>query len=239
MMDRFGCIAAALLASLFCLVVVTGPQPARAQTPPAVETAPLPPVPADPVAPVPAPSPNPAPTPPPPPGPLPPGVTTLAPPPADPSAFGEVELAPKPAAVVRGSSSWDDGYARLTEVFAKLSADLSLAGIPVVGKPIAIFVDSDDVGFRFEALLPIAAQPGVRPAALPAEIMFGATPAGKAIRFTHQAAYDEIDGTYEAVTAYLDSKGIEVKDAFIEEYVAFGQDAADPALQLYIYVQPK
>ncbi len=282
MVDRFIGTAAALLVSVLVLLGVPGPHPALAQTPPVVETAPLPPVPGNPVAPsrapdptplptpsptpdpapapaapstpvpatpvpatpVPAPSPTPVPTgppptAPPPAGPLPQSGTTLVPPPADPSTSDEVELAPKPAAVVRGSSSWDDGYAKLTEVFAKLAADLSLAGIPVAGKPVAIFVDTDDVGFRYEALLPIEAQPATRPAALPAEIEFGSTPSGKAIRFAHQAAYDEIDGTYEAVTAYLDSKGIEVKDAFIEEYVAFGKDAADPVLQLYIYVQPK
>ena len=44
-------------------------------------------------------------------------------------------------------------------------------------------------------------------------------PDGKALRFVHKEPYDEIDSTYETITAYLDAKGITVKDAFVEEYV--------------------
>jgi effector-binding domain-containing protein len=87
--------------------------------------------------------------------------------------------------------------------------------------------------------LPIEAAPAARPAGLPAEITFTTTPAGKAIRFVHRAPYDDIDSTYEAISAYLDSKGIEVKDAFTEEYVNPGANAGDTALDLNIYVLPK
>ena len=71
------------------------------------------------------------------------------------------------------------------------------------------------------------------------EIKFGKTPEGKAFRFVHKDAYEEIDGTYETITAYLDAKDIVARDAFIEEYVAEMKDATDPDLEVNIYVQPK
>ena len=88
------------------------------------------------------------------------------------------------------------------------------AGVRVTGAPLATFLETDDQGFKFEAMLPVHAAPGSRPAGLPAEVTFGATPAGRAIRFVHRAPYDDIDSTYEAISAYLDSKGIEVKESF-------------------------
>ena len=44
----------------------------------------------------------------------------------------------------------------------------------------------------------------------------------------HKDAYEEIDGTYETITAYLDAKDIVARDAFIEEYVSEMKDATDP-----------
>ena len=67
----------------------------------------------------------------------------------------------------------------------------------------------------------------------------GFTPEGKALRFTHLAAYDDIDGTYEQITAYLDAKDIVAKDAFIEEYLSFGDTSASSTTTVNIFVQPK
>jgi effector-binding domain-containing protein len=166
-------------------------------------------------------------------------VTTLAPPPADPSMPDDVEVAARPAVSLRAASSWDDGYETLTRTFKRLADEMAKAGIKVTGKPISTFLETDDNGFRFEAQLPIEAAPPSRPAGLPAEITFGQTPSGKFIRFVHKSPYDDIDSTYEAVSAYLDSKGVEVKDTFTEEYVNQGTSAGDPSLELFIYVQPK
>jgi effector-binding domain-containing protein len=167
------------------------------------------------------------------------GQETLAPPPVDSSTPDTVELAARPAATLRGQSTWEEGYDRLTQSFQQLQSEMDKAGVRVTGKPLATFLETDDMGFRFQALLPVATPPATRPPGLPADIAFGSTPAGKAIRFVHKAPYDDIDSTYEAVSAYLDTKGIEVKDNFTEEYVAIGSGAGDTGLELYIYVQPK
>jgi effector-binding domain-containing protein len=166
-------------------------------------------------------------------------VQTLAPPPGDQANPDEVDVAARPAATLRAQSSWDEGYESLTAAFAKLSEEMAKAGIKVTGKPLSTFVETDDNGFRFEAQLPIEAAPAQRPAGLSPDVTFGQTPSGHFIRFVHRSPYDDIDSTYEAVSAYLDSKGIEVKDNFTEEYVNPGKDAGDPAMELFIYVQPR
>ena len=167
------------------------------------------------------------------------GPATLAPPPSDPSIPDTVDIVAKPSAVLHAMSTWDDGYDNLTKAFQRLQEAMDKAGVKVTGRPISVFLETDDMGFRFEAQLPIEAAPATRPATLPEDISFGSTPAGRAIRFVHRGPYDDIDSTYEAISAYLDSKGIEVKDAFTEEYVNVGTSAGDQALDLNIYVLPK
>ena len=164
---------------------------------------------------------------------------TLVPPSVDPSMPDKVELPAKPAALLRGASTWDDGYDKLTAAFTKLHEAMAAQGIRITGKPVAVFLGTDDLGFRFEAQLPIERAPAERPASLAADIRFGMTPSGSAWRFIHRAPYEDIDTTYEAITAYLDQRGIDAKEAFIEEYVTLGQGPADDGLEINIFVQPR
>ncbi|MBV9906583.1 MAG: AraC family transcriptional regulator, partial [Hyphomicrobiales bacterium] len=41
---------------------------------------------------------------------------------------------------------------------------------------------------------------------------------------------------YDAITAYLDDKGIDAQDTFVEEYANDVKDPDDPTLQVNIYV---
>jgi effector-binding domain-containing protein len=224
-----------------------------------VETAPLPPppgaaqVPAQPApAPAPAappaaptqaqPAPAPQPAAPPPAAPtLPPAAEAgalLAPGPSEPNAPQEVTVAPKPVAAISGQTTWDAGFATTRASIARLLTALKAAGVSPTGRPLVHFVEVDDTGFRYEAMIPVAAPPADR-SALPAEVHFAVTPSGKAIRVVHKAAYEEIDGSFEALTVWLDAKGLEVRDSFVEEYVNDVTDPADAELEVNIYVFPR
>ncbi|MEE1656600.1 GyrI-like domain-containing protein [Microvirga sp. CF3062] len=200
------------------------PEPApQAQTPPAPATA------------------QPAPTNPAPASPAPvqeAGRTTLFPNPSDPTGVEEGVLMSKDTVMLAGISTWDEAYDNLKNAFAKIDGEMKKAGIAPAGRPLTIFVDTDDNGFKYEAMVPITKVPEGKTELTP-EIKFGRTPEGKSFRFVHKDAYDEIDGTYETITAYLDIKEIVAKDAFIEEYVSDFTDSQDTNFEVNIYVQPK
>ncbi|MEE1610863.1 GyrI-like domain-containing protein [Microvirga sp. CF3016] len=232
-----------LRSSGLLLVLALCSSVALAQTPPAANppAAPQPapqaqstpsPAPAEPQAPAqPAPAATPAPA-------QQAGRTTLFPNPSDPTGVEEGVLAAKPAVVLSGISTWDEAFTNLKDAFAKIEGELKKAGIAPTGRPLTIFVDTDDNGFKYEAMVPIAQAPEGKTELTP-EIKYGKTPEGKSFRFVHKDAYDEIDGTYETITAYLDIKEIVAKDAFIEEYVSDFTDSQDTNFEVNIYVQPK
>ena len=163
---------------------------------------------------------------------------TLVPAPGDPLDVAEVTLPGKPAAALPGQSSWDEGFESLKNAFARIEGELGRAGLRPAGRPITVFLETDDAGFRYEAMVPVERAPEGRPTLTP-EIRFAHTPEGKAYHFVHKGPYDDIDSTYETITAYLDAKGIVAKDVFIEEYVTDFTDSADDNFEINIFVQPR
>ncbi len=122
----------------------------------------------------------------------------------------------------------------LQKAFAQIEADLAKAGIKPAGRPLAVFTKTEDAGFEFDAMIPIAAAPGTPPTSEDG-LHFGTTPSGKALRFAHRGSYEAIDSTYETLTAYLDAKDIVVQDRFMEEYVTDLKDGTDDSLDVNIY----
>lgn len=166
------------------------------------------------------------------------GRATLIPEPGDPADVDQVTLPAKPVAVLSGTSTWDDGFTNLQNAFRKIEEELARAAVTPAGKPLTVFLETDDMGFRYEAMIPITEVPAGR-ATLTPEVRFGRTPEGAAMRFVHKGAYEEIDETYETITAYLDAKGVAVKDVFVEEYATDMVNRDDPNLEVNIFVQPK
>ena len=97
------------------------------------------------------------------------------------------------------------------------------------------FIETDDQSFRYEAMIPLDMEP-VSLTELSSGVGLGHSPSGKAMKFQHRAAYDEIDSTYEAITAFLDEKGLEAKNLFVEEYLNDVSGSDDTSLQIDIYV---
>ena len=171
-------------------------------------------------------------------------VTTLAPASASPDAVDTVRLTPRPTIALAGEGRWDDGAIILRNAFATLYRAASDARLTVTGRPFAIFRDTDDSGYRFEAMLPVDA-----PFALgDPRISVGESPGGFALRFVHKGPFEEIDLTYDIIASHLEAEGLEPQDLFIEEFVTGdfltgGEDAESAAAGLeatvYIYVFPQ
>lgn len=153
----------------------------------------------------------------------------------DASTGQAIELKARPALVLAGAADWEDGFAKLNKAFADLRTAMDRANLKPSGRPLAAFVDTDDQGFKFQAMIPLEAAPAATPS-FPASIKLGETPVGKTMKFEHRSAYDDIDSTYEAITAYLDEKGIEAKPMFVEQYLNDVTSADDVSLQVDIYV---
>jgi effector-binding domain-containing protein len=193
-------------------------------TPPAVQ-APAAPAPAKPEAPS---ATNPAPAP----GAAQPAEST----PAGEGSTGEaVDLPPRPFAYIEGKADKDEIYSSILGSLSLVKREMDNANLTLAGRPIAVFVESDDTGFKYHAGYPLTAAPEGK-SSLSDTVKIGQTPSGKAMRFEHQGAYGDIDATYDAITAYLDDKGIDAQDTFIEEYANDVKDADDPTLQVNIYV---
>ncbi|MBV8568619.1 MAG: GyrI-like domain-containing protein [Methylobacteriaceae bacterium] len=231
-------IWAGLFAAAVAFTLTTGALTAWAQTSPApgASTA-APAAPAAPGAAAPAPqAQSPAPSTPAPPA-VPPPPSEADKPSGDASSAMALTLEARPVALVKGTSTWDDGYKTITDSFQKINDALTKGGIKPAGRPLAVFTETTDTGFSFQGMVPIEKVEG-KPA-LPADVTLGELPAGKVLKFQHRGAYDEIDSTYEAITAYLDEKGFEAKNLFIEEYLndVKGSDDTSLAVDIYVYIK--
>jgi len=218
-------IAAAVSAALLALLWIGGaaaednPPAAAPVQPPAAE-APSPPSTSSPTSPAP---------------------TSPANPPADnglppsESASQTLDLVARPAAYMEGKSNWDEGFSALMGAIAQVNEEIAKAGLKPAGRPLGVFLETDDAGFRYRAMVPIEAAPEGK-TQLSETIKIGQTPAGKAMKFEHRGSYEDIDSTYEAITAYLDEKGLEAENLFYEEYLNDVKSPDDPTLEVDIYV---
>jgi effector-binding domain-containing protein len=167
-------------------------------------------------------------------------VATLAPAPTSPDAVDTLRLTPRPTIALAGEGQWDDGGIVLRNAFVALYEAASQAGLTVNGRPFAVFRDTDDSGYRFEAMLPVD-----RPAAAgDPRITVAQSPGGYALRFVHEGSFEDIDLTYDVIASHLEAEGLEPQDVFIEEFVTgdfSGETTGAVELEatVYIYVFPK
>jgi effector-binding domain-containing protein len=146
-----------------------------------------------------------------------------------------VDLPARPFAYVEGKADRDEIYSAILGSLGLVKHDMEKANLAAAGRPLAVFVESDDTGFKYHAGYPLESVPEGK-TSLSDAVKIGQTPSGKAMRFEHQGAYSDIDATYDAITAYLDEKGVDAQDSFVEEYANDVKDADDPTLQVNIYV---
>ncbi|VTZ49437.1 AraC family transcriptional regulator [Methylocella tundrae] len=146
-----------------------------------------------------------------------------------------VDVPPRPVALLVGDAEWADGFKAITTAIGKVQDAIKAAGLKQAGPPFAVFLSTDDASFHFEAMVPLAEKPGDK-SDLPDGVKLGESPYGKAIKFLHRGAYDDIDSTYDLITAYLDEKGLEARNLFIEEYLTDTKESDDASLKADIYV---
>lgn len=148
----------------------------------------------------------------------------------------EMILESKPMLSLKGQSTWDDGFDALTEAMQKVETEAKRLGLKAISKAKTAFLSTDDFGFRYEAFVEFERPAGSPAPAVDKEFQIGQSPSGRAFKFSHSGPYDDIDTTYEAITAYLDEKGVKARDLFVEEYVKTPKSSEDPELEMNIFV---
>jgi len=168
----------------------------------------------------------------------PPMVGPASPSPLQPGdAFGEqVTLPERTIIYLKGHTNWSAAFDTLMDAFKSLNEYLDKQGIKPNGPAMTIYTQTDDTGFSFEAALPIDQAPANPPKG---DIALGQAPSGKAFKFVHRGSYDAMDSSYEAITNYLDDKGLEAKDLFIEEYTSDPAKTDPDKLVINVFVPVK
>ena len=152
-------------------------------------------------------------------------------------AFGEQVMLPERNIIyLNGHTNWDAAFDTLIDAFKSLNEYIAKQGIKPNGPAMTIYTQTDDTGFSFRAALPIAQAPANPPKG---DIAIGKAPSGKALKFVHRGSYDAMDSTYEAITNYLDDKGLEAKDLFIEEYASDPVTTSQDKLVVNVFVPVK
>ncbi len=165
-----------------------------------------------------------------------PSTSESQPPPGVPSddSAATLELTPRIVAYLHASAIWEDGFKTVRSELAKVETAIKKAGLTPSGHPFALFLETGDKSFQFDAMVPLAEKPAVNE--LSEGVRIGESPSGKAIKFLHRGSYDEIDSTYDLITAFLDEKGLESQNRFIEEYLTDTTEPDYVNLESDIYV---
>jgi effector-binding domain-containing protein len=168
----------------------------------------------------------------------PPNPDLEAPKPLQPGdAFGEAVTLPERTIIyLQGHSNWGSAVDTLVDSFKSLDQYLAKQGIKPDGPPMTIYTETDDSGFGFRVAVPVAQAPQNPPKG---DIAVGQAPSGNALKFVHRGAYDAMDETYEAIINYLNDKGLEAKDVFVEEYPEGPLKQGDDKLIVNVFVPVK
>ena len=151
--------------------------------------------------------------------------------------FGEpITLPPRTIIYLKGHTNWDAAFDTLVDTFKSLNEYLDKQGITPNGPAMTIYTQTDDTGFSFQAAVPVAQSPADPPKG---DIAVGEAPSGRALKFVHRGSYDAMDSTYEAITNYLEDKGLEAKDLFIEEYATDPVKSDPNTLVVNVFVPVK
>ncbi|MCK0197537.1 GyrI-like domain-containing protein [Ancylobacter sp. 6x-1] len=154
-----------------------------------------------------------------------------------PDGFGElVQMQPKPVLTVKGQSSWDDGFQTIVKAVTAVDAELARLKLKPLGAPLVVYTGTDDAGFDYEVAMPFAGATTEKPGE---GFAFSASPAGKALRFTHRGSYDAMDPTYEQIANLLDAKDLEAQDLYVEEYRSDPRTSSPDDLVIDIFVPLK
>jgi effector-binding domain-containing protein len=139
---------------------------------------------------------------------------------------------------VRQTVKWADMGAFFATNFGKVAQAVGQAGLKLGGAPTGLFYEWDEANKRADmmAAMPVVADSAVKVAGCTLVTI----PAGKALKVTYHGNYDNTQEAHYAMDDMMKAKGLQLRDAVIEEYVTDpGQepDTAKWVTNIYYPVQ--
>ncbi|WAC28676.1 GyrI-like domain-containing protein [Ancylobacter sp. SL191] len=154
-----------------------------------------------------------------------------------PDGFGDLaELKPVPVLMKAAKSGWDDAFASIVATLRQVDAEMTRLGLKPHGAPFVIYTATGEESFDYEVAVPFDGATTEKPGN---GVVFSASPAGKALRFTHRGPYDAMDPTYEQIANLLDAKDLEAQDLYVEEYRSDPRTTSPDDLVIDIWVPLK
>jgi effector-binding domain-containing protein len=151
--------------------------------------------------------------------------------------FGQqVTLTAKTIVYASGTGSWDTALETLTEAFKTVQAFFDKQGLKASGPKMTIYTAIDDMGFNFQAAIPVETAPKTPD---DPNIAVGASPEGKALKFVHRGTFEAMTATYDDISHFVEEKQVDTQEILVEEYVADLLTAPADKLVVNIFVPLK
>ena len=138
--------------------------------------------------------------------------------------FGTTELKAQPMVGIRTKTTMDKIAGTMGQLFGELHGYVQQSGQAPAGMPFAIYHAMDGGSVDLECGMPVAAA-----LAGTDRIRAGELPCGKAATVTHTGHYEQLRHTWEALTGWMKSEGLEPAGAPWEVYVTDPGAEPDPS----------
>lgn len=125
----------------------------------------------------------------------------------------------------------DDIADALATAYGEISRYVGEHGIEPGGQPMAITRAWDEEGYRFDAAVPVPE--GEYPE--DAQVRYGESPSGRAVRVVHHGPYDRMMPTYEKLAAWMSVHGLREGEVSWEHYVTDPAETPPDDLRTHIY----
>jgi effector-binding domain-containing protein len=146
-----------------------------------------------------------------------------------------VEMQSQLVVVEKMEGKLADAPALISKALSSLQEKLRPTGIKVAGPALAVFTAAEEDHFIADAMLPI-------PKALyePVDgLVFGTSPAGKALRVIHKGPLTSLEDTYFEIQTFVEDQGLEIGNTTMERYITDPAKTAPKDMLTEIYVPLK
>jgi effector-binding domain-containing protein len=141
----------------------------------------------------------------------------------------------QPVAIEKAEGRLAEAPTELPKAIDALKAKLGAKGIEVAGAPLVQFNTADEQAYAADVMLPVAALPKESVA----DLHFGNSPDGQALRIMHKGPLMSIEDTYFEIQTFVEDQGLDIGDTTIERYVTDLAKTAPKDMLTEIYVPLK